>query len=277
MDEQTLVAEFNLAVLDEPPLGFEPDEVVTRAALRHRRRRMTTLVSAGVAAVAAVAVAVPLTLGHPANGPTRLSTAAPPASGPVTGAARWPTSTTTRQPKPTDAQLTATGATVAAHLRSVLPSMSAGADLSGPPLIHTGQFGALELGAVDSASEPGALAQQSMTSPNGTFFVTVDIDALPATVHSFALGDVCAAARQQIDPEVTCTYAQRSDGTLVLTMTRPSSANERHPTIWVTSYRPDGLMVSAMTGYDGGSGDALPLTGTQVTELATDPAFTLAK
>jgi hypothetical protein len=274
MNEQTLVKEFSLAVRDEPPLGFEPDDVVTRAALRYRRRQVTTLVGFGVVAVAAAAIALPLTLGHSTGSPVQISTARPPAAGPASGTAHWPNSTTTRQPKPTDAQLTATGTAIAAHLRSVLPTMSAGAGLGAAPMIGTGQFGALELGNVDSATEPGATVRQSMTTPDGPFSVTIDVDALPATAHSFALGDVCTAARQQIDPTIACTYAQRSDGTLLLTMNLPSTT---HSEIWVTSYRPDGLMVSATTSYDGHRTDALPLTEAQVTDLATDPAFTVAK
>lgn len=55
MDEQTLSHRFADAVLDEPPLGFDPDRVVTEAAgLNHRRRAV--LVS-GVAVAAALAVA----------------------------------------------------------------------------------------------------------------------------------------------------------------------------------------------------------------------------
>lgn len=280
MNEQTLVTEFNLAVMNEPPLGFDPDDAVTRAALRYRRRQANLLVGFGVVAVAAVAVAASLTLGHPARSPEQTLTAGPAASGPVAGTVRWPNNATTRQPKPTVAQLKATGAAIEQHMLSVLPTMSAGAGLGAAPNVITGQFAALELGEPDKVLESGAEVTQPVTSPNGTFSVTVGVDALPAVTHPFALGDVCAAARHQINPAVTCSYARQSDGTLVMTMNLHSASNDtgsKSSVIWVTSYRPDGLMVSATTGYDSRRTDGLPLTEAQVTALATDPAFTLTK
>jgi hypothetical protein len=270
MNEQTLVKEFDLAVRDEPPLGFDPDDVVTRAALRYRRRQVTTLVSVGVVAVAAAAVALPLTLGNSTGNSPQILTAQPAAPGPVGGTAQWPNSSTTRQPKPTDAQLTSTGTAIAAHLRSVLPTMSPGAGLGAGPDVVTGEFGALELGKPDEMQEPGASVAQSVTSPHGPFSVAVDVDAFPATARPFALSDVCTAARQQVDSSITCTYVQWSDGTILMTMSKRS-------TIWVTTYRPDGLIVTATTSYSAHGADTVPLTEAQLTDLATDPAFTLAK
>lgn len=280
MNEQTLANEFHLAVRNEPPLGFDPDDAVTRAALRYRRRKANALVGFGVVAVAAAAVGVSLTFGHSAGGPGQVLTAGPAASGPVADTVLWPNDATTRQPTPTGAQLTATGAAIKQHLRSVLPTLSPGAGLGAASLVTTGQFGALELGESDSVQEPGAEVMQAVTSQKGAFSVTVDVDALPTTVHPFALGDVCAAARHQIDPAVTCAYAQESDGTLVLTMHSHSAINgkgSKSSVIGVTSYRPDGLMVTATAGYDDGQANALPLTEAQVTDLATDPVFNLAK
>ncbi|WP_009948787.1 hypothetical protein [Saccharopolyspora erythraea] len=51
MDPELLREGMRTAVADEPPLGFDPDDVVTEAARRQRRRRTTA------AAVAAVVVA----------------------------------------------------------------------------------------------------------------------------------------------------------------------------------------------------------------------------
>ncbi len=56
MDEQTLGRRFDDAVSDEPPLGFDPDDIVLAASRLHRQRR-TVLIS-GVAAAAAVGLAV---------------------------------------------------------------------------------------------------------------------------------------------------------------------------------------------------------------------------
>ena len=57
MIEQQMSERMHDAVLDEPPLGFDPVDVVTRAATRQRRRRaMTATVAATVAAVATVSI-----------------------------------------------------------------------------------------------------------------------------------------------------------------------------------------------------------------------------
>lgn len=58
MIEQRIADRFRSAVLDEPPLGFNPDDVVDRAKRRQRHRRavMATALATGGVAVAAVAV-----------------------------------------------------------------------------------------------------------------------------------------------------------------------------------------------------------------------------
>lgn len=58
MIEQQMSERMRDAVLDEPPLGFDPDEMVTRASRRQRHRRATTGAAAAVVAVAVSAVLV---------------------------------------------------------------------------------------------------------------------------------------------------------------------------------------------------------------------------
>lgn len=70
MSEQELRDGLRVAVLDEPPLSFDPDALMERATRELARRR--ALVGAGVAttAVAVAAVAVPTLLGSPRGGGT---------------------------------------------------------------------------------------------------------------------------------------------------------------------------------------------------------------
>lgn len=77
MIEQQLTDRMRAAVLDEPPLGFDPDEVV---GLANRRRRQRVLASASVAATVAVLVGVVATL--VAGTPDDKGTATDPAPGP---------------------------------------------------------------------------------------------------------------------------------------------------------------------------------------------------
>ncbi|QUH05470.1 hypothetical protein HUO13_36010 [Saccharopolyspora erythraea] len=80
MDPELLREGMRTAVADEPPLGFDPDDVVAEAAHRQRRRRTTA------AAVAAVVVAVVAGLVPAWLTDSGLTPAAPPAARPV----EWP-------------------------------------------------------------------------------------------------------------------------------------------------------------------------------------------
>ncbi|GAA3999213.1 hypothetical protein GCM10022247_19350 [Allokutzneria multivorans] len=72
------------AVSDEPPLGFDPDDAVTRIGVRVRRRRATFAVAAAVVAVVGGAVAVQQSVGLGRSGDVEIATRPSP-----------PTSTTT--------------------------------------------------------------------------------------------------------------------------------------------------------------------------------------
>src|SRR5215469_16984719 len=97
MDEHTLTREFDRAVRGEPPLGFDPDDVVTTAGRRQRRHRTTMLAAGGVAAIAVAAVAVPLAIGtSTGHAPVQAATSiATTAQKPVQQAApgQWPPTT----------------------------------------------------------------------------------------------------------------------------------------------------------------------------------------
>jgi hypothetical protein len=76
MIEQYLAERMQSAVTAEPPLGFDPDDVVDRAARHSVRRRATAAVALGTAALAVAVIAAtptPVTTTQPAS-PTSTST-----------------------------------------------------------------------------------------------------------------------------------------------------------------------------------------------------------
>jgi hypothetical protein len=89
--ERRLTDELRAAVADEPPLGFDPDEVADRAGRLRRKRRRAYAMAAGAAATTAVLAAVGVVvLGNPddagrtvgtptATAPAKPTTSAPPA------------------------------------------------------------------------------------------------------------------------------------------------------------------------------------------------------
>jgi hypothetical protein len=97
MIEDRLTDEFRSAVIDEPPLGFDPDDVVDRAVRRRRHRSAITFTVTAVAVLAVGAVAA-LQLVRPGNEPTnnvasvpttKTSAGAPPCD-PLTGMCEVP-------------------------------------------------------------------------------------------------------------------------------------------------------------------------------------------
>ncbi|OLF16704.1 hypothetical protein [Actinophytocola xanthii] len=75
MIEERIAERMREAVSDEPPLGFDPDELVTEAAQRGRRRRAVALTAGGVTLVVAAVFA---SIGTPGAGQMPVG-ASPPA------------------------------------------------------------------------------------------------------------------------------------------------------------------------------------------------------
>jgi hypothetical protein len=73
--EQRIADRFRTAVLDEPPLGFDPDEVVDRAKRRQRHRR-----AIGASALATIGVALAAVAVFAASGGTQLGGVGTPGS-----------------------------------------------------------------------------------------------------------------------------------------------------------------------------------------------------
>lgn len=99
MNEQQLAQRFQAAVEVEPPLGFDPDEVINRVVLRQRRRRLV-LASASAVAKALAAHLPQIRFDPPVSGGTPPPTArcTPPTRWLATRTALWPS--TAIQPAP---------------------------------------------------------------------------------------------------------------------------------------------------------------------------------
>ncbi len=119
MIEERLADHFQAALANEPPLGFDPDDVVDRAARTHRRRTTVLAASAATATVALAAVTVlqvvrgddgPVS-GVAASPTTKPTVTKPTDPCPPTGTKTKPTEPTgtkPTEPKPTETKPTET-------------------------------------------------------------------------------------------------------------------------------------------------------------------------
>ncbi|OLF09479.1 hypothetical protein BLA60_20195 [Actinophytocola xinjiangensis] len=81
MNERQLIDDLSTAVLNEPPLGFDPDEVIDRAARRRRHTMATAMTGSAAVLVAVTAIAFGAT---GANSPPSVGVASQP-PGPASG------------------------------------------------------------------------------------------------------------------------------------------------------------------------------------------------
>jgi hypothetical protein len=99
MTEHQLADRMRAAVAGEPPLGFDPDEVVDRAIRRSRRRAGATATALGTVTLAVAAVAVTSALG---SGPGEaIQTVDPASPGTATLVPPPPKNATGKTPSPT--------------------------------------------------------------------------------------------------------------------------------------------------------------------------------
>jgi hypothetical protein len=274
LNEQTLTQEFERAVYDEPPLGFDPDQVVSRAGQRRHRRRTSMLAGGGVAAVALLAaVAAPLLRGGSGAGEQVQTAGSPTAQGPSDGKALWPPAGVTPV-HPTDAQLSPLNSSIAATLERVLPKVAPDA---GRLQITSHRVVQLHVGGLETnPSALGADATAHVGPTDKGYLVDVAAMVPEAPVKPFAPEDVCAAAKQQIST-VTCHYNTVADGGILVTMDWATDwAGTLQHRISVTDYRPDGSYMEARSTNDLRADGQPPLTVDQLTKLATDPGFKLS-
>lgn len=251
------------AVADEPPLSFDPDELVATARRQVRRR---ALVAAGFATVAvvAVAVAVPIALSR-APGTTQVadrptSVSSPSVASPSPSTEQWPPpNVEIRDYTPGD--LRQRGEEMTGHLRGTLP-----ATLPSASDFTYGEFG----------GEAAGDFYEGQTSINAPVTFTIDGDRYSLVITSWATGaagppaKVCVANCHRLDDRAGGAVFQQTDdlGKGVIET--------------VFHYRDNGAMVSvAAYNYDMTSGTpptyhpSLPLSREQLLTIATDPGLEL--
>ncbi|MEQ0561560.1 hypothetical protein ABJI51_25840 [Amycolatopsis sp. NEAU-NG30] len=265
MNEQTLAREFTAAVHPEPPLGFDPDEVVTRAGRRRRRRRNSLLT--GAAVVAALA-AVAITLTGPAA-PAPVQPAGAQTVTPSDGHRWWPPGDIAQ---PTEARLRARAPEVADHLEAVLRTMVPPADQLRRRSNDSGRFG-----GVLPPSQVGVRTQEHGGPEDGGYFISVEVFVPAVPVTRFQPVQLCAELKKQISPETTCRYFEVGAGgaRVVAETDTVDRANTRQHSISVTDFRADGTFVVATVFNSPGVEAPLPLTADQLTTVAGDPGLTL--
>lgn len=274
MSEEDVRAGLLDAVANEPPLHFDPDELIATARRQVRRR---ALVAAGLAtvAVAVAAIAVPAALGRGsgttpvADQPTsstqpatHTSSPAPsePPSQPPSRPDRWPPPGVEPGYRTTE-QLRQRGQEMTEHLSGSLP-----ATLPSATDFAYGEFG----GEAEGEFYP------EQTSINATITFTIDGARYSIVVTSWIPGtsaspaETCVANCRRLDDQAGGALYEQTDelGRGVIET--------------VFHFRDSGAMVSvAAYNYDMTSSvppvyhPSLPLTPDQLVAIATDPELEL--
>lgn len=246
------------AVADEPPLHFDPDELVASARRQVRRR---ALVAAGVATVAvmAVAVAVPIAL-SPGSGGTTPVADQPTKSTPSPTSAPWPPSGV--EPRHfTPDELRQRGTEMSEHLRGALP-----ATLPSASDFTFGEFG----------GEASGDFYEGQTSINAAFSFTIDGGRYSIVITSWAQGTAGS-------PAATCVAnCHRLDDQADGAAYEQSEELDEGFIETIYHYRDNGAMVSvAAYNYDMAGKTpptylpSIPMTRDQLVALATDPELEL--
>ena len=248
------------AVADEPPLRIDPDELVTTAR-RQVRRRALAAVGVATVAVAVAAVAVPVLLGRdsgttiPAAGqPTASTTSA-------TATEQWPPAGV-KTARYTVEELRDRGDQMRTHLIGALPSA-----LPSASDFVVGEFG----GEAAGQFYPG------QASINAAITFTIDGRRYSIVVTSWARGAATAPVENCV---ADCRRLDDSANGPLYEQTELLDTGGAIETVF--HYRDTGAMVSvAAYNYDMTSQapptyhPSLPVTGAQLTALATDPDLEL--
>lgn len=251
MEDEDVVAGLRRITLTEPPLGFDPDDVATRAASRQRGRRATIAAGLGAAAVAAVAITVFARGGTPPPAPA----ASPEPSSPPT------TSSLTMIGSPPPAEVTRRLVTpITKRLDEVFPTVLPNATDLRPAE-----------GFLDSEDLGSVAADKYFRDSKGLYFVGVDVIAKGSRVARPFQHGPCG-------PNETCEDHPQPDGSVVLSKVS-LLADGVSGTRFAIHFRNDGSVVSVRVNNvpDGVGAKGYPLTDQQLTRLATDPAFRIEK
>jgi hypothetical protein len=271
MNETEIIDGLRGVALAEPLLGFDPDDVATRAARRLRARR--AMLGSGLAVAAAAGVAV--TVAASTSGPAQ--TGASPSGGHPSSAA----------PPAKHPDLTEKMLRLQAHLQQTLPAMVPGA----------------------KDIEVGPFEQGYPNEDDGWDLVTSEVtfrdDAGPATFNLTVTGTT--AGRKLMSPidrvctdpalrpdgkPLRCEKKPQQDGSTVLLREDGSGYPGSRVVTTISGldaflYRTDGTTVNVLNnelvpgvlaaryGIEPGLRSRFPLTEQQVVALVTDPAFSL--
>ena len=262
------------AVAGEPPLVFDPDELVETARRQTKRRR--ALVSVGVATtvVAVAAVAVPFALGIP-RGDGGVAVGSRPVTSSTTPTVTEPEDTVTEPediewPRPdivpahyTAEQLTQRGKEMQAHLSTTFATV-----VPGVAGVEVQPFGGESAGSVsDGQTYLNAFTRFTLA---GTPYA-VDVQAIAP--------GAAPAPDEQCGAPGACEVQDLPDGSWLLIM---DESHDQARIASVIHYRNDGGVVRA-TGYNydptspvaARYAPAVPVTIEQLTALATDPELGL--
>jgi hypothetical protein len=247
------------AVVDEPPLNFDPDALVAAAEQQIRRRRALLGVGVATVAVAVAAVALPSALGR---APTQVADGRTSTITPSTSVA-WPPNVPPVQYS-TD-QLQQRGSDMRNRLRTAVPEV-----LPGASDIEYGRFGGEAEGQYYDGQDT-VNTHVSFTLGGERYSIFVQVWAPGAKVDTPE--QVCAAGGAY------CRNMGDQGGGLVVAKSL-DLGEETLSSIY--HFRDSGALISVTAyNYDMASKTVptylptIPVTLDQLTRLATDPAFGL--
>lgn len=253
------------AVANEPPLHFDPDELVATARRQVRRR---ALVAAGLAtvAVAVAAVAVPAALGRGpvttpvADRPTSTTHAPSPSTVPSTRPDQWPPPGVEPAYRTVD-ELRRRGQEMTEHLRGSLP-----ATLRSATDFAYGKFG----GEAEDAFYP------EQTSINAAITFTIDGRRYSIVVTSWLAGtagspaETCVANCQRLDDQAGGALYQQTDDLGAGVIETVFHFRDTGAMVSVAAYNYDMTGVAPPIYHP-----SLPVPREQLVAIATDPELEL--
>ncbi|SDN20590.1 hypothetical protein [Allokutzneria albata] len=271
------------AVADEPPLGFDPDEAVTRIGVRVRRRRATAAVAAAVVAVIGGAVAVQQSVGLSRGGTVEIAnepkptTASPAPSTEKKIDFQWPVPGLRRPERLTQAEAEARGEALGrAALDKFLRQR-----VKGVRNVKAMRFDATAAGEND----PGPNVLEGGVEFRDQVGGTAVFVSVYSARYDFPSPDKeCAEDPARTTRTLVCRVDKLADGTALVFSEERTTAGQKDVLASATHYRLDGVVVrfTAYTYDPTGNGrpdqprrERPALTEAQLTALATDRAFTM--
>jgi hypothetical protein len=253
------------AVANEPPLHFDPDELVATARRQVRRR---ALVAAGLAtvAVAVAAVAVPAALGRGsdttpvADRPTSTTHSSSPSTAPPTRPVQWPPPGVEPASRTVD-ELRQRGQEMTEHLRDTLPAI-----LRSATDFRYGKFG----GEAEDDFYPDQTSINAAITfaIDGKRYSIVITSWLPGTASSPA--ETCVANCHRLDDQAGGALYQETDDLGEGVIETVYHFRDTGEMVSVAAYNYDMTGVSATTYHP-----SLPVSHQQLAAIATDPELEL--